>query len=69
LQRQVSPRGTGQGQFFKVGLQDLLTDPLGPSQIGAQSGLPAIANVPVGSRESERQQIAGVSDDTGSRQG
>ena len=53
LERQVPPGSPGQGQFFKVGLKDFVTDPLGPPQIGAQSGLPPVANVTVGRGENE----------------
>ena len=53
LQRQVPPGRTGQGQFFKVGLEDFLTDPIGPPQIGSQPGLPPVANVTVGRGENE----------------
>ena len=64
-QWQVAPCGPGQGEFLEVGLEDLLTDPLGPAQVGAQTGLPTGADLSIVGLEREGQRIAGVSDDTG----
>lgn len=65
LHGEIAPGGSGEGETFEVGTDDLFADPVGPTEIGPQPRLPAGRN----GAETDAEVITGVPHEAGTGSG